>query len=213
MGFFDTAQQALAEGRSVFFAELYEVGFTSGTAYYWDGFGDLSAYSHTWLGRGQLVQRSEIPFGIDDDASSLTLMLSGVDDTIVAAVRASETEFRNRPIVIWGQFFDEALQLSGGRFQLFSGMMDVPTYGGLGAGDRNVSIPCEGEWSDRNGAEFEMFSHGSQLRRYPGDLGLQYVYRYTPGVKRKWPQFSSSLLTTEERLDAVEARLAALEIE
>lgn len=188
-GFFDTTQKALANGLSVFFGELYEVGFASGTAYYWDGFGDLAAYTHTWLGRGQLVQRSEIPFGVDDEAGSITLTLSGVDDTIVSAVRAAESEFYGRPIVIWGQFFDEALALSGGRFQLFTGTMDVPSYGGEGSTDRHVSIPCEGEWSDRNGAEFEFFSHGSQLRRYPGDLGLEYVYRYNAGVKRKWPQY------------------------
>jgi len=207
-GFFDSAQAALASGLSVFFGELYEVGFASGTAYYWDGFGDLAAYGHTWLGRGQLVSRSDIPSGIDDEAGSLTLSLSGVDDAIVAAVRASETEFRGRPIIVWGQFFDEALQIpvsGGSRFQLFNGTMDVPTYGGQGPGERSVVIPCEGEWADRNGSKFEFFSHGSQLARFPGDLGLEYVYRYNVGVKRRWPSFDSS------RLAELEARVASLE--
>jgi hypothetical protein len=80
MAFFDSTQLALANGLSVIFGELYEVHFTSGTRFYWDGFGPLVAYSHTWLGSGQLVQRSEIQFGVNDDAGSLTLTLSGVDD-------------------------------------------------------------------------------------------------------------------------------------
>jgi hypothetical protein len=189
MAFFDSTQLALADGLSVIFGELYEVHFTSGTRFYWDGFGPLVAYSHTWLGSGQVVQRSEIQFGVNDDAGALTLTLSGVDDEIMNRVRNSETEFYQRPIIIWGQFFDEAIQIQGDRFQLFSGKMDVPTYGGTGPGQRSVSISCESEWADRNGSKFEFFSSRSQTKRYPGDLGLEYVYRYNAGVRRRWPQF------------------------
>ena len=189
MGFFDATQEALANGRSVLFGELYEVGFLSGTVGYWDGFGDFSAYGRTWIGRGQFVQRSEIPFGVDDEAGQITLTLSGVDADIVAKVRADESEFYQRPISIWGQFFGEDLQLSGTRFHLFTGTMDVPTYGGTGVGSRSVVIPCEGEWSDRNGASFEFFTNASQQARYPGDKGLEFVYRYNSGVKRDWPRF------------------------
>jgi hypothetical protein len=190
MGFFDATQEALARGQSVFFGELYELGLTSGTVRYWDGFGDISAYGLTWIGRGQFVQRSEIPFGVDDEAGAITLTLSGVDAAIVAAVRAEEAEFYQRPITIWGQFFGEDLQLSGTRFHLFTGTMDVPTYGGTGVKGRSVIIPAEGEWSDRNGAAFEFFTNASQQARYPGDKGLEYVYRYNPGVKRMWPDFT-----------------------
>ena len=124
------------------------------------------------------MQRSEIQFGVNDDAGSLTLTLSGVDDEIMNRVRNSETEFYQRPIIIWGQFFDEALQIQGDRFQLFGGTMDVPTYGGTGPGERSVTISCESEWADRNGSKFEFFSQRSQTKRFAGDLGLEYVYRY-----------------------------------
>ena len=189
MGFFDTTQQALAEGKSVFYGELYEIGFTSGTVGYWDGFGDILAYGRTWMGRGQFVERSEIPFGVDDEAGAISLTLSGVDAAIVAAVHAATAEFYGRPLQIWGQFFNESLQISGARFHLFGGTMDVPTYGGTGPGSRVVMIPVEGEWSDRNGAAFQYFTNASQQKRYPGDKGLEYVYRYTPGVRRHWPNF------------------------
>ena len=189
MGFFDATQLEFAEGLSVFYGELYEIGFTSGTVGYWDGFGDLVAYSRTWLGRGQFVERTEIPFGVDDEAGAINLTLSGVDEAIVAAVRADEAEFYGQPLTIWGQFFDEGLQPNGDRFHLFAGTMDVPTYGGTGPGSRVVLIPVEGEWSDRNGAAFEFFTNASQQARFPGDRGLEYVYRYTPGVRRHWPNF------------------------
>lgn len=189
MGFFSAPQLALAEGLSVFYGELYEVGFASGDAFYWDGFGDLDAYSEDWLGRANVVARSEIPFGVDDEAGLLTLTLSGVDEDIIADVRAAEAEFYGQPITIWGQFFSESMALSGSRFQLFTGTMDVPTYGGAGPGSRSVIVPCEGEWADRNGSKFEFFSNGSQLARFPDDLGLEYVYRYNAGVRRRWPSF------------------------
>ena len=189
MGFFDVTQKPLSQGLSVFYGELFDVGFTSGAAYYWDGFGDLVAYGHTYLGAANVVARSEIPFGIDDESGDMTLTMSGVDATILNMVRAEESEFYGRPVTIWGQFFDEALQPSGTRFHIFTGVMDVPTYSGTGTDSRAVSVPCEGEWTDRNTARNSLFSDMDQKRRFPGDRGLEYVYRYTPGVKQKWPQF------------------------
>lgn len=191
MGFFNSTQLALAAGRSVFYGELFKIEFTSGADYYWDGFGPLDAYSQDWKGAANLVSRSDIPLGINDDAGQLTLTLSGVDAAVVAAVRAEEAEIYGRQITIWGQFFDEDLQLSDGRFFLFGGTMDVPTYSGTGIADRSIIIPCEGEWADRNGAAFSFFSDVDQRARYPGDKGCEFVYRYNPGVRRKWPDFEA----------------------
>ena len=42
------------------------------------------------MGRGQFVQRSEIPFGTNDEAGAITLTLSGVDAAIVSAVRCGD---------------------------------------------------------------------------------------------------------------------------
>jgi hypothetical protein len=54
-----------------------------------------------------------------------------------------------------------------------------------------VSVSCEGEWSDRNTARNSLFSDVDQKRRFPGDRGLEYVYRYTMGVTREWPVFDA----------------------
>ena len=193
MAFFDAAQKALANGLSVFYGELYDVGFTSGIARYWDGFGSLVAYTSTYLGAAQVVQRSDIPIGVNDEQGSLSLTFSGVDPALVTKVRASTAEFYGRPITIWGQFFDDKLQLSGNRFQLFRGTMDVPTYGSTGPHSRQIVISCEGEWSDRNGAELVYFSDAAQKKLFAGDRGLEYVYRYSPGVKRRWPIFGEQM--------------------
>lgn len=189
MGFFSAPQAALASGRSIFYGELYEIGFTSGEKLYWDGFGNLVISGDTYVGAANIVARSEIPIGVNDENGQLTLSLSGVDADIVAAVRAEEAEIYGRPITIWGQFFSEALQPSGDRFFLYGGTMDVPTYSAEGPTLRSITIPCEGEWSDRNGAAFSFFSNSDQQRRYPGDKGLEYVYRYAQGVRRQWPNF------------------------
>lgn len=189
MGFFDSTQLALARGRGVFYGELYEVDFLTADGFYWDGFGNLAAYSHTYLGAGNVVSRSEIPIGINDEAGQLTLTMSGVSPELLARVRASETEIFGRDITIWGQFFDEALQLSGSRWFLFGGVMDVPTYGWVGAESRSIVIPCEGEWGDRNGAAFAYYSSADQKARYAEDKGCDWVYKYSPGVRRQWPAF------------------------
>jgi hypothetical protein len=191
MGFFDITQRALSQGRSVFYGELFEVGFTSGVRYYWDGFGPLVAYGHTYLGAANVVARSEIPFGVDDEAGDLTLTMSGVDAALLALVRAEEAEIYGRPLTIWGQFFNEDLQPSGDRWQLFQGTMDVPTYSAGNVGERSITIPCEGEWTGRNTARHSLFSDKDQTTRFHGDRGLEYVYRYTFGVRRRWPHYPS----------------------
>lgn len=190
MGFFSGTQLILASGKSVFYGELYQLGFLSGDGFYWDGFGNLDAYHEIWTGAGTLVARGEIPFSTDDEAGQLVLTMSGVDSTVMAKVRAEEGEIYNQPIYIWGQFFDESLQLSDDRFLLFQGTMDVPTYTVNPSGARAVTIPCEGEWTDRNDARNSLFSDADQNARFPGDRGLEYVYRYTQGVKRRWPDYS-----------------------
>lgn len=192
MGFFDAPQLALASGKSVFYDELYKLDFTTAPAgFYWTGFGPIEIDGDTYLGAGNLVSRSEIPFGIDDEAGNLTLTMSGVSATVLTKVRAEEAEIAGRAIAIWGQLFDEALQPSAGKWLLYNGTMDVPTYGVKGVSDRSVVIPCEGEWTDRNTGRFSLFSYKDQQGRFPDDEGLQYVYRYTLGVKRRWPRYPS----------------------
>ena len=190
MAFFDATQLALAQGLSVFYGELYELGMQSGPVLlYWDGFGDLVIGGLTYAGAANVVARDDIPMGIDDDAGQLNLTMSGVDATIVAAVRGTEADFYGSSITIRGQFFDEALQPSGNDFFLFRGTMDVPTYRAQGPTQRSITIPCEGEWTDRNRAAFSNFSDIDQKARFASDRGCEYVYRYTIGVRRHWPFF------------------------
>lgn len=185
MGFFSTTQKALAAGRTVFYGELYRLSFTSGARHYWDGFGSLSAYSQTWAGVPGIVARSEIPFGIDDEAGKLTLTLPGIDDEILAKVASEEAEIFGREITIWGQFFGESLGLSDTRFQLFVGKMDVPTYVRR-PGENTVEIPCEGEWADRGNAPFSFFSDRDQQARFAGDRGLEFIVTMN-NIKLPWP--------------------------
>lgn len=185
MGFFDVTQKALSEGHSVFYGELYKLDFTSGAGYYWDGFGPLSAYSQTWTGVPGIVSRSEIPFGVDDEAGKLMLTLPGVDDAVIEKIIEETPEIFGRDITLWGQFFDEALALSGTRFQLFHGTMDVPSYT-VRPGENTVEIPCEGEWSDRGTSPWSFFSDRDQQARFAGDEGLAFMATLN-NIKVQWP--------------------------
>lgn len=195
MAFFDATQLALAKGLSVFYGELYDIYLKSGIElHYWDGFGDLVIagdliWDAPYTGAANVVARDDIPMGIDDDAGQLNLTMSGVDADVVAAVRGTESDFYGAPIMIRGQFFDEDLQPSGDSFFLFRGTMDVPTYRAQGPTQRSITIPCEGEWVDRNRAAFSNFSDIDQKARFASDRGCEYVYRYTIGVRRHWPFF------------------------
>lgn len=196
MGWLSETQQALADGRSVFFAHLVHLSFDTvgdvgGDRYFWTGFGQLAYDGRAWLGGGQLVEIGDIPYGEDDTAGSGSVTLSGVDDDIVAAVVAEASLVRGRPIKIYGLFFGENLQPSDSKFLLLDGLMDLVRVRGSGLGLWQIELLYESVWTARNNGEHVAFSDSDQQARFPGDKGLERVVLYKTGVRRTWPLISA----------------------
>jgi hypothetical protein len=187
VAFFSDTQAALADGRTVRYAELTVFEFEEATAYLWDGVGDLELDGVTYQSNKGLVARSAIGFGENDDATEMSHTLSGVDPTFVDLARQSAS-VRGRPVTVFGQFFDEDWVPLDSKFFIAKRVMDVLRYSAQGPQKRSISVSEETIWTNRNGAAFAFYSDADQQARFPGDLGCS----FTAGLQDKkigWPQF------------------------
>lgn len=190
MGFFNTTVATLAAGKSVVAAILTDHDFNAGHSYNWTGYGDLDLDGVIWVGKGDLVAFTPLPFTGNDGASPLTITLSGVKAEFIAEARTLPT-VRGRSQRIYLQMFAVAtLQPIDAKMLLADRYMDVMTWHGTGPGTRSVAITSEDVWTDRDTAEFAMFSDADQQSLFPGDLGLEFVAEMVPGLRLKWPDFS-----------------------
>ncbi len=187
MGFFTVAQTLLAKGRTVFFARLVEIHFSTGIERLWiDGLGTLSVDGFNYSGMGELVSIGEVTIGHNDMATQMSLVVSGVDATFIALARQSE-DIRGFNVTLWGVFLSESFLPVSSRLFIAERILDVPTYSGVGPSQRGMSIPGETIWTHRDKAPNQFFSDVNQLARFPGDRGLERLPVYTGDYRVIWP--------------------------
>lgn len=190
MSYFGATRAAIAEGRHVICPRFAKFEFDSETVRVWEGVGDILIDAQTWQGMGVLGSVSDSMFGTSDQAGNVTYMLSGVSPEIVVLAREGAGEIRGRPVSLYGRFLSvETLEPLDSTFVLRIDVMDVLSYAGTGPSDRRVTLTAETIWTARNAASFAYFSHKDQQARFSGDLGLERVQLYVPGVRRTWPNF------------------------
>lgn len=190
MAFFNSTIAAYAQGRSVVRAILAEHDFASGMRRNWTGYGTLTLDGNDWIGAGDLVAFSPLPFGADDAASPITITLSGVEPVYIAEAKL-EPPVRGRAQRLYLQFFDlAALAPLDTKILIADRVMDTMTWGGTGPGERRVAVTSEDVWADRDIAEYANFSDADQQVLYPGDRGLEFVQEYVPGYRLTWPDYS-----------------------
>jgi hypothetical protein len=160
------------------FAELH---LPSGVSYLWGGMGKHIIDGKTYRGvsnpvSGQLVSIS----GLQEDrfgaAAAVTITLAGANKEFLQSVHDTALEIEGQRAKIGFATFDQERQevLIGIR-NLFNGRMTAPTIAFQSRALRTVSITIEGRFSGLNYSSAERFSHEGQQRRYPGDLGMEFM--------------------------------------
>jgi hypothetical protein len=188
LAFFSATQSAAARGRHVCCPRFVHFAFDSEDVRVWEGYGDIVVDGETWKGLGELGSIADSNFGVSDAATNVTYTLSGVSSRIVAAAKAQADEVRGRLVRLYGQFLDvETLEPLDSLFAIRIDVMDVLSYSGGGPSDRSVTLTAETIWTARNAASFAYFSNRDQDTRFAGDLGLDFLPLYRPGVRRLWP--------------------------
>ena len=190
MSFLSGAIEAQANGWYVATALFATFDFKDAPMRVWEGDGNIERGGFTWLGMGQRVDGSGNPLqaieGLDmaanGTAPQLNLTLSGVDSTVVAAAKSSDPdEIEGRDLTVQIGFYDAtipgALVELGSLLTLGIWTMQKPSFTANGPRLRTISLPCETLFAQRSRAAFGMLTDRDQQRRFPGDLGCQWIPR------------------------------------
>src|SRR5215207_9670826 len=111
MGFFPGAIAALLAGNPLRASPLVYFDFLDDPVGVWTGYGRLSAEDgKTYSGLGELGSISGLESAIGAQAPDVTFSLSGVDPSIIIPTLNASDQVKDRPVIVYMQFFDDAWQ-------------------------------------------------------------------------------------------------------
>lgn len=158
---------------------LAEFMFVSETIRLWNGFGDLPTLDgKTWQGIAGLGDISGLSQSYNGSAPPLSLSVSGVDARFAAKAKDEASEYFNRPIVIYLQFFTEDWQPLDNPYGLTMARMTNLTSqmkSGPEGKVYTVAVTAETPFAVRRRPPFGYYTDRDQQIRYPGDKGLSRV--------------------------------------
>lgn len=180
--------RAQAQGQHVIASLFVTFDFRSTKLRVWEGDGELDREDLVWRGVGTRIDGNSNPLqsieglelALDGSAPQLTLTLSGVDQTVVAAARedVANEEIEGRDLTIRIGFFDatQSPQLVPLDSLIVLGVwtMQKPTFLATGPSLRTITLPCETLFAQRSRAPFGLLTDRDQQRRFPGDLSCQF---------------------------------------
>ena len=183
MPLFSQTVAAYLERRAVACALLVFMDFRLAPRRWWQGFGTLHAGGFDWQGTGTLIAIDGLHAGVGTAAMQTTFTLSGVDPEIVELAREGSDRVAHRMVQVFIQFFEGEPRDAGTPVgalldqpvALWTGRMDRPKFQAESTSLRNIIIPAENRWVNRNRPPFGLYTDRDQQARYPGDKGLQQV--------------------------------------
>jgi|TARA_R110000787_G_scaffold65558_2_gene147472 hypothetical protein len=159
-----------ADHQELFFAVKAE--FDTDTIALWSGQGDITISGLEYTGAGGLLSVSDITEDTEIKSSGLTVMITGLDSTILSY--ALNEQYQNRPITILMGYLMGGANESAGTLTLFKGRMVS-----LGINDNpvgaNISISCENRLVDLSKPSNYRYTKETQNYLYPNDVGLNRV--------------------------------------
>jgi hypothetical protein len=154
----------------------------SGIARYHNGVGTVVAGGYEWQGvtdpiGGRLLSMTQIEEPRFGSAVSVQFTLSGVDKHFFKSVYNRRRQIEGREARIYYGIFDaETQEIIGDLIDLFGrGHMTSPALHAVGLAIRTIELTIESQFASANFAPLDKWSATGQQRRFPGDLGGQYI--------------------------------------
>jgi hypothetical protein len=144
-----------------------EAQFTGGTVRLWTGYGNRQIEGNTYTGAGSLLSISGLDEVADLSAQSITVTLSGIDQTALALALAEPYQ-RRRLRVLFG------VVNSTTSVELFSGQMNTMTIEDSGT-TSTISILVDSKLVELERASNRRYTSESQKSRHAGDTFFDYV--------------------------------------
>lgn len=182
----DAAIGTALGGRQIQPILLFKMDFDvadGGSLGVWSGIGNFTWGGLTYTGVGSFAEISAITETSDMRAVGAKFSLSGVPSANLAVALA--TNYQERPASLYLALVDDALNLIGTPYKMFGGRMDVMSIEESGV-DATVSIEVENRLIDLERPKLSNYTNEDQLRRYPGDVGLEFVGPLNDGAELKW---------------------------
>ena len=153
-----------------------ELDFSTGTLYFWNGYGDLTmtvrGSSQTFTGLGDLAGISAVTETTEIKASGITLTLTGVKSSLIS--EALSANYTNRNAYVYLGLFDSSKNVISDVYTLFSGKMDVLKINEQ-AETSTIELAVENRLISFERANERRFTHEDQQIDYSGDLGFEFV--------------------------------------
>jgi hypothetical protein len=148
--------------------------------YIWNGFGDLSASSHTYKGVGAILQINGLSQDRGAASQQFTIVLSGVDSNTIAATISESDLVQGKIAVVSMLLRDDAWQAIGNPIPIRFGICGIPrvTHNpavGQDGADRSVSLDVENLFYGRSRPPAGRYTDRDQQTRFSGDRFFERV--------------------------------------
>jgi hypothetical protein len=154
--------------RPVVFVDL---GFDSGTVYVHNGIGTITWGGNPYLGVGDFGAIDAIDEGPDISPYSITLMLSGLDSSLMD--EAENQDYYLRPIAIYLGGLDADGALVADPDEIWSGFMDVMEY--VIGSENAIKLTCESAMAVFDRVNASLYTNESQQAAHTGDTIFEYL--------------------------------------
>ena len=159
--------------RPVYFVRMvFDSGESPSALNLWNGTGDLTYGSNTYIGTGDLLSISQITETSDISATGITVSLTGVKTSLIAI--AKDHEYQGRPLSVSLGAFDASGDLIADPVIVFSGFMDTMTISENGAYS-TIAIAVENKLVAFERTKVRRYTAEDQKIDHPTDKGFEYV--------------------------------------
>ena len=161
--------QLTAQTLEPFFA--VKMDFSGGAVLVWTGYGNITIDSETYVGSGDILGISGLTETADVQANGVTIVLSGLDSTLIASALTEEYQGRECKIY-FGALSSGAVVADP--YLVFSGRMDVMNIDDSGS-TSDITVTAESRLIDLDRARNRRYTTEDQKIDYPNDRGLEFV--------------------------------------
>lgn len=151
---------------------MFEGVFASSTLRLWNGYGDLSWNSQTWLGNGWFQGLEGGEETTEVEAMDMSVVLSGISSSVISLVLGDQKQGANGNLYIG--FLTSAGAVVADPYLWWKGQYSHAELSE--AGDvTTVKLLYESRLVDMDRPREGRWTHDAQQDLFPGDLGFQYV--------------------------------------
>jgi len=155
-------------------AHLLEVYMDAGTVYATDSYRTIIWGGNTYAADGELLDFQGITETADPQISTITVSLSGVDQSWLSHIL--EDQYLNRKLVIYEFFLDPSGALVADPNIIFSGLMDAPSISeDMSSNSCVVSLTAASIESDITRVPGRHTNDTEQQMYYPGDTCFRWM--------------------------------------